>query len=144
MAKPEKLIEARNLGGELGHLFISERALQMIVYGALLEVDGLYAPDRVKGAGLLDSISKAAQGMGIQILKAPPAGRAPQSAARREAQQNEPTRKLRVKVSLFAQFGSSIHESSDQAIQKIRTKVRELAGLEVEDVEVEISGIVKL
>ncbi len=132
------------MDGELGQLFISERALQMIVYGALLEVDGLYAPDRVKGAGLLDSISKATQGMGIQILKVPVAGAASQSAARREAQLQEPTRKLRVKASLFAQFGTSIHESSELAIQKIRARMRELAGLDVEDVEIEISGIVKI
>ena len=59
------MAELEEVRGDLGQLFISDKALEMIAYGALLAVDGLYTPDRVKGGGLLGSISKAYQGDGI-------------------------------------------------------------------------------
>jgi uncharacterized alkaline shock family protein YloU len=130
-----KLEEVR---GELGQLFISERALEMIVYGALLEVEGLYAPDRVKSGGLLDSISRAHQGDGIQILKvSAPAGEEGVSPAEGE-------KRLKVKLSLIAEYGIPIHEAAEQAIQMVRRKVKELAGLDVDEISVEITDIVKL
>jgi len=117
----------------------------MIVYGALLEIDGLYAPDRVKGAGILDSISKAAQGDGIYIMKVPAKADLPEGVSPNEATELSSEEKvLKIKLSLVAEFGMPIHQAADQVINKVRAKVKELAGLEVEDVEVEITGIVKL
>jgi len=139
------MAEMEPVRGELGQLFISERALEMIVYGALLEIDGLYAPDRVKGAGILDSISKAAQGDGIHIMKVPAKADLPEGVSPNEATELSSEEKvLKIKLSLVAEFGMPIHQVADQVINKVRAKVKELAGLEVEDVEVEITGIVKL
>jgi len=139
------MAEMEPVRGELGQLFISERALEMIVYGALLEIDGLYAPDRVKGAGILDSISKAAQGDGIYIMKVPAKADLPEGVSPNEATELSSEEKvLKIKLSLVAEFGMPIHQAADQVINKVRAKVKELAGLEVEDVEVEITGIVKL
>lgn len=143
------MAELEQVGGELGQLFISERALEMIVYGALLEVEGLYAPDRVKGVGLLDSISKATQGDGIQILKVPvelpePIGSDEDGEEQDQTPPQEVEKVMKIKLSLVAQFGVPIHQAAEQAIQKVKNKVKELAGLDVDDVEVEITGIVKL
>jgi uncharacterized alkaline shock family protein YloU len=125
------MAELEEVRGELGQLFISERALEMIVYGALLEVEGLYAPDRVKSSGLLDSISKVHQGDGIEILKvAAPEG-------------EEEGKRLKIKLSLVAEYGVPIHEVAEQAIQTVRRKVKELAGLDVDEISVEITDIVK-
>jgi len=132
-----KLEEIR---GELGQLYISERALEMIVYGALLEVEGLFAPDRVKGRGLLDSISRAHHGGGIQILKVPKQEDSADGAAEGE----EPEKCLKIKLSLIAEYGVPIHEAAQRAIQTVRRKVKELAGLDVEEVDVEITDIIKL
>ncbi|MBI1730182.1 Asp23/Gls24 family envelope stress response protein [Candidatus Acetothermia bacterium] len=128
--------EARD---ELGHIFISERALQMIVYGALLEVDGLYALNRVKGGNLLKTISKNYQGTGIQILKV--AAQAESRKGMPKDQQRDQAKIMKVKLSLAARFGANIHDVSEMAVQKVRTKVKELAGLDIDDVEIEITGI---
>ena len=137
------MAEMEPVRGELGQLFISERALEMIVYGALLEVDGLYAPDRVRGAGILDSISKAAQGDGIHILKVPVKSELPEGVSPNETTENL-EKVLKIKLALVAYFCIAFHEAAYNAINKVRAKVKELAVLEVEDVEVEITGIVKL
>jgi len=124
------MTELEEVQGELGQLFISERALEMIVYGALLEVEGLYAPDRVRSSGLLDSISKAHQGDGIQILKV-------------SAPEGEEGKLLKIKLSLIAQYGVPIHEAAKHAIETVRRKVKELAGLDVDEINVEITDIVR-
>jgi uncharacterized alkaline shock family protein YloU len=129
-------------GGELGQLFISERALEMIVYGALLEVEGLYPPDRVKGRGLLNSLSRAHQGDGIQILRVPVEAERPAEASEGEETPPEPEKRLKVKLSLVAEYGVPIHKAAEQAIETVRRRVKELAGLDVDEVDVEITGIV--
>jgi uncharacterized alkaline shock family protein YloU len=143
------MAEIEQVGGELGQLFISERALEMIVYGALLDIEGLYAPDRVKAGSLLGSISKVYQGGGIQILKVPVEIPVPfnEIGDEEEGEQIVPIeveKVMKIKLSLVAQFGIPIHQAAEQAIQKVKNKVKELAGLDVEEVEVEITGIVKL
>lgn len=134
------------LGGELGQLFISERALEMIVYSALLEVEGLYPPDRVKGRGLLNSLSRAHQGDGIQILRVPAEAERPAEAEALEGEgtppEPEPEKRLKVKLSLVAEYGVPIHKAAEQAIETVRRRVKELAGLDVDEVDVEITGIV--
>ncbi len=135
MAKPE---ETR---GDLGQLFISEKALEMIAYGALLEVEGLYTPDRVKAGGLLDSLSKAYQGVGIQILKVPPQDERGGEQGTLDPHEERP---LKIKLLLVAQYGTPIPEAAERAIRNVRRKVKELAGLDVSEVEVEITGIVKM
>lgn len=133
-------------GSELGELFIEEHALEMIVYGALLEVDGLFTPDRVKGGGLWTSLSRAQQGDGIHIELSPDAPERdgdeddPNDEAD-EAVAGEPGKRLRLRLSLVAQYGTPIHKSAERAIQTVKRKLEELAGAEVDEVHVEVVGL---
>ena len=140
------MAELEEVREDLGQLFISDKALEMIAYGALLHVEGLYTPDRVKGGGFLGSISKAYQGDGIQVLKIPTvrAGEEGLPNGRPAETPEEAERQLKIKLSLVAKYGTPIHQAAEQAIQKVRRKVKELAGLDVNEVEVEITGIVKM
>lgn len=138
------MAELEEVREDLGELFISDKALEMIAYGALLDVEGLYTPDRVKGGGLLGSISKAYQGDGIQVLKVPVPKDGEDSFPRHEGAVEESEKLLKIKLALIARYGTPIHQVAEQAIQKVRRKVKELAGLDVSEVEVEITGIVKM
>ncbi len=130
---------------ELGELFIEEQALEMIVYGALLEVEGLFTPDRVKGGGLWTSLSRAQQGDGIQIELAP--DEADDTADEDEADDEdetvagEPGKRLKLRLSLVARYGVPIHKSAESAIQTVKLKLEELAGAEVDEVHVDIVGL---
>jgi uncharacterized alkaline shock family protein YloU len=112
---------------ELGQIFISERALQMIVYGALLPIRGLKTPDRMRREGVLGTLAKAYEGNGIQIVKEKPPGG------------GEP--RLHVKMALVAQYGVKIQDAAAQAVREVRQRVKQLAGLEVDEVSVKIIGI---
>jgi uncharacterized alkaline shock family protein YloU len=139
------MAEREEAGEDLGQLFISDKALEMIAYGALLDMEGLYTPDRVKGGGILGSISKAYQGAGIQVLKVPVAPEEGEESFRRpEGTGEEGEKQLKIKLSLVARYGTPIHSAAEQAIQKVRRRVKELAGLDVGEVEVEITDIVKM
>ena len=156
-------VNVEEVTGELGQLFISERALEMIVYGALLEMEaeGLHPPDRVRGAGgILGPIGRSHLGA-VQILRASPAegGEAPaprsgpqpggdveaeiSPQASPEPQQEEEEKRLKVKLSLVAEYGVPIHKAAERTIETVRRRVKELAGLDVEEVDVEITGIVR-
>jgi len=114
---------------ELGQIFISEHALQMIVYGALLPVPGLKTPDRIRREGVLGALAKAYGGNGIQIVKeSPSAGGEP---------------RLHVKLALVAQYGVKIQDAAAQAVREVRQRVKQLASLEVDEVSVKIIGIDK-
>lgn len=127
---------------ELGELFIEERALEMIVYGALLEVDGLFTPDRVKGGGLWTSLSRAQQGDGIQIELAPDeVDQTDDEDEDDETIAGEPGKRLKLRLSLVAQYGMPIHKSAESAIQTVKRKLEELAGAEVDEVNVDIVGL---
>lgn len=112
---------------ELGQVFISERALEMIVYGALLPVRGLKTPDRLRREGVMGALAKAYKGDGIQIVK-----ENPQPGA-------EP--RLHIKLALIAQYGVKIHEVTAEAVREVRRRVKELAGLEIDEVSVKIIGL---
>jgi len=127
---------------ELGELFIEEQALEMIVYGALLEVDGLFTPDRVKGGGLWTSLSRAQQGDGIQIELAPDeVDQTDDEDKEDETIAGEPGKLLKLRLSLVAQYGMPIHKSAESAIQTVKRKLEELAGAEVNEVNVDIVGL---
>lgn len=127
---------------ELGELFIEERALEMIVYGALLEVEGLFTPDRVKGGGLWTSLSRAQQGDGIQIELAPDeVDQMEDEDEEDETVAGEPGKRLKLRLSLVAQYGMPIHKSAESAIQTVKHKLEELAGAEVDEVNVDIVGL---
>lgn len=135
---------------ELGELFIEEQALEMIVYGALLEVKGIYTPDRVRGKGLWDSISRVQQGDGIYIdVGATNGGSAtPDEGGEQEgipsgATAVQPERRLQIHLSLVGQHGVPIHEAAEHAIENVRRKLKELAGAEADVIDVDIIGITK-
>ncbi len=130
-------------GQELGELFIEEHALEMIVYGALLEVEGLFTPDRVKGGGLWTSLSRAQQGDGIQIDLAPDeiSGTDDEADDEDETVAGEPGKRLKLRLSLVAKYGTPIHKSAERAIQTVKRKLEELAGAEVDEVHVDIVGL---
>lgn len=137
--------EVESTGHELGELFIEEHALEMIVYGALLEIEGLFTPDRVKGGGLWTSLSRAQQGDGIQIELAP--GEVDEGEDHDEDHDEaetvagEPGKRLKLRLSLVAQYGTPIHKSAERAIQTVKRKLEELAGAEVDEVHVDIVGL---
>ena len=133
--------EAESAGHELGELFIEEHALEMIVYGALLEVEGLFTPDRVKGGGLWTSLSRAQQGDGIQIELAPGEVEGDERPDEDETVGGEPGKRLKLRLSLVARYGTPIHKSAERAIQTVKRKLEELAGAEVDEVHVDIVGL---
>jgi len=108
----------------LGEIFIAEKALESIVYGAILGIKGLRTPDQVGGKGVLNALSQAIKGKGVDVIK-------------------DPQNKLKIKLSLFAEYGTQINEAAQKAIKVVSEKVKELAGLDVDEVVVEITGIVK-
>ena len=151
-------VNVEEVTGELGQLFISERALEMIVYGALLEMEeeGLHPPDRVKGGGGIFGPIARSHHSAVQILRVSPAegepsapseGGLPEGASEVETGTpefpSEEEKRLKVKLSLVAEYGVPIHKAAEKAIETVRRRVKELAGLDVEEVDVEITGIVR-
>ncbi len=119
-----EMIEPQLREDYLGEIFIAEKALESIAYGAILEIKGLRTPDQVSGKGVLNTLSQAIRGKGVDVIK-------------------DPQNKLKIKLSLFAEYGTQINDTAQKAIRAVSQKVKELAGLDVDEVVVEITGIVK-
>lgn len=119
-----KMLESQLQEDYLGEIFIAEKALEAIAYGAILDITGLKTPDRVSGKGVLNALSQAIKGKGVAVIK-------------------DPQNRLKIKLSLFAKYGTHINEAAQKAIKAVSQKVKELAGLDVDEVVVEITGIVK-
>lgn len=123
----------KKIEADLGQIFIADRALEMIVYGALLQVEGLKTPDRLTPEGVWGRLAKVYKGNGIQILKDSPAD------TETETEAIEP--RLHVKLDLVAQYGVKIHQAAAEAVREVRRRVKELAGLEVDEVSIKVIGI---
>ncbi len=118
------MAELRKISSELGDIYISERAIAQICATVISEQEGLRTLRQAReSSGLLSTISQAVKGDGIEVLKED--GR------------------LLVKMVLFAVYGARIHESAQKAIKEVKARVRELAGLDIDDVLIEITGIVR-
>ncbi len=118
------MAELKRISGELGDIYISERAIAQICAKVISEQEGLRTPRQVReSSGLLSTIAQAIKGDGIEVLK-------------------EDGRMI-IKMSLFAVYGARIQEAARKAIKEVKARVRELAGLEIDDVVIEITGIVK-
>ncbi len=118
------MAELKRISGELGDIYISERAIAQICAKVVSEQEGLRTPRQAReSSGFLSTITQAVKGDGIEVLK-------------------EDSR-LMVKMSLFAVYGVRIQEAAQKTITEIKARVRELAGLEIDDVTIEITGIVK-
>lgn len=118
------MAELRRISSELGEIFISEKAIAQICAKVISEQEGLRTPKQIReGSNFFNTITRAIKGDGVEVLK-------------------EKDHMI-IKLSLFALYGARIHEAAQKALKEIKAKVRELAGLEIEDVRIEITGIVK-
>jgi uncharacterized alkaline shock family protein YloU len=115
------MAELKHIEGELGEIFISEGVVRSIIELISSDLKGLKAFNQVEEEGIFGAISKAYKGDGIEIKK--------------EGEL------LKIRLSLIAEYGIPIPKSAGEAIKKIRKTVRELAGLEVSEVEIEIKGL---
>lgn len=118
------MAELKRISSDLGDIYISERAIAQICAKVISEQEGLRTLRQAReSSGLLSTITQAIKGEGIEVLKE--------------------NGHLVVKMSLFAVYGTRIQESAQKAIKEVKARVRELAGLEIDDVLIEIAGIVK-
>jgi uncharacterized alkaline shock family protein YloU len=118
------MAELKRISSELGDIYISERAIAQICARVVSEQDGLRTPRQAReSSGFLSTITQAVKGDGIEVLK-------------------EKDR-LIIKMALFAVYSTRIQESAQKAIREVKARVRELAGLDIDDVVIEITGIVK-
>lgn len=118
------MAELRRISSELGDIYISERAIAQICAKVISEQEGLRTPRQARASsGFLGSIAQAVKSDGIEVLKE--------------------NGRLTVKMSLCAVYGARIQEAAHKAIKEVKVRVRELASLEIDDVQIEITGIVK-
>lgn len=114
----------RKITSELGDIYISERAIVQLCAQVIREQQGLRTPRQVReSSGFFSAITQAIKGEGIEVLKE--------------------NGRLVIKMALFAVYGTRIPEAARKAIQAVKMRVRELAGLEVDEVIIEISGVVR-
>lgn len=118
------MAELRKISSELGDIYISERVIAQICAKVIGEQEGLRTPRQARqSSGFLSTITQAAKGDGIEVLKE--------------------NGRLVIKMTLLAVYGARIHEAAQKAIQEVKTRVHELARLTIDDVRIEITGIVK-
>lgn len=116
--------ELKRISSDLGDIYISERAIVQLCAKVINEQEGLRTPRQArKSSGLLSAITQAVKGDGIEVLRE--------------------NGRLVIKMTLFAVYGTRIHEAAQKAIKAVKARVHELAGLTVDDVLIEITGIVK-
>ncbi len=119
------MAELKRISGTLGEIFISEKAIAQICAKVISEQEGLRTPKQAREGtkGLWNTLANAVKGNGVEVTK----------------EKN----KFVIKLSLFAKYGVQINDAAQKAIREIKDRVKELAALEVDEVSVEISGIVK-
>jgi uncharacterized alkaline shock family protein YloU len=118
------MAELKRISSELGDIYISERAIVQICAKVVSEQEGLRTPRQAReSSGFLGTIAQAVKGDGIEVLK----------------EKN----RLIIKMALFAVYGTRIQEAAQRAIKEVKARVHELAGLAIDDVLIEITGIVK-
>ena len=118
------MAELRKISSELGDIYISERAIIQLCAKVISEQEGLRTPRQAReSSGFLSTITQAVKGDGIEVLKE--------------------NGRLVIKMALFAVYGTRIQEAAQKAIKAVKARVRELAGLTIDDVLIEITGIVK-
>lgn len=116
------MAELKRFAGELGEIFISEEVIESLIVGIISEQEGLKAPNQAAGdEGILEVLAKSYKGSGVEIEK-----------------EDE---RLALRLSLIAKYGVKIDEAAWKLIREVKQKVEEMAGLEVGDIEVDITGI---
>ncbi len=118
------MAELKRISSELGDIYISERAIVQLCAKVISEQEGLRTPRQAReSSGFFSTITQAIKGDGIEVL-----------------QENK---RLIIKMALFAVYGTRIQEAAQKAIREVKARVRELAGLEVDDIIIEISGVIR-
>jgi len=106
-----------------GEIFISDQAIAAVVRGALGEVPGIYGLTPLAESGVLGVFSKAAREHSDLNISSDESGA------------------LHVKLHLIIEYGLKLDNVAKGAIDTVRERVRQLAGVEVANVEVEIKGL---
>lgn len=106
-----------------GEIFISDQAIAAVVRGALGEVQGIYGLTPLSENGVLGVFSKAAREHSDLHIASDEEGA------------------LNVKLHLIIEYGLKLDTVAKAAIATVRERVRQLAGVEVANVEVEIKGL---
>lgn len=116
------MAELKRITGELGEIFIADKVIESIVIGVLASIQQLKTPKQVKeDRGIIGALSPLLKGSGVEIMN-----------------DNE---RLVIKLTLLAEYGVKINEVATKAIKLVREKIQELAGLEVDEVEIEIKDV---
>lgn len=106
---------------DLGEIFVSAGVIEQLVVGALGEQDELLPPNRVEEEGLLEALARVYKGNGVEI----------------RAENGW----LRIRLQLIARYGVRIPEAARRLRELLETRLRELAGLEGAEIEIEVRGI---
>ena len=114
--------EMKRLQSDLGEVFVAAEVIEQLVEGAIGEQSELLPLNRAtEDEGLLEALARAYKGRGIEI----------------KAENDQ----LKIRLQLVAHYGISIPKAAERLIALLRQRLRELAGLEVADIEIEIRGI---
>ncbi len=117
-------LELERFRSDLGEVYISAKVVEQLIRGVIGEQDGLLPLDQAEGnEGLLESLARAYRGSGIEVGK------------------GEEGEALKIKLQLVARYGVRIHEAARWLIRRLRERLRELADLEVSEVEIEVTGL---
>lgn len=106
-----------------GEIFISDQAIAAVVRGALGELSGIYGLTPLSESGVLGVFSKTGREHSDLHITSDEAGA------------------LHVKLHLIIEYGLKLDDVAKDAIDTVRDRVRQLAGVEVANVEVEIKGL---
>lgn len=110
------------LVSQFGQFFISAEALEQLILGVIAEQDELFPLNRAVGdEGLLEMLAKAYKGSGVEV----------------ERQGEE----IKLRLELLARYGAQIPRAARQLVSRLRERLRELAELEVIELELEVRGL---
>jgi uncharacterized alkaline shock family protein YloU len=110
------------LGSRLGQVLISAEALEQLILGVIAEQDELFPLNRTVGdEGLLEILAKAYKGSGVEVTRG--------------------GEEIKVRLQLLARYETRIPEAARKLILRLRQRLRELAELEIIELELEIRGL---
>lgn len=111
----------RRFRSDLGEIFVAAGVIEQLVVGVLREQDELLPPNRAEEEGLLEALTRVYKGNGVEI----------------RAEDGQ----LRIRLQLIARYGICIPEAAQRLRELLKTRLRDLVGLEGAEVEIEVRGI---
>lgn len=110
------------LASRLGQVLISAEALEQLILGVIAEQDELFPLNRTAGdEGLLEMLAKVYKGSGVEVSRV--------------------GEEVKLRLQLLARYGIKIPEAAERLLVRLRERLRELAELEIIDLELEIRGL---